>query len=374
MVFATLLAAAVLSTRSYEYISLNNDDARCLDGSFYGIMVCQGAGSNGKGKWVLSFQGGGWCYNEKECAERAATALGSSATYPAVAAGKSCVETGDATTVEFAYCDGASFSGNVLKAYQYNSSFEMYFRGNRNMDVGLDYLFAHYGLANADTVIVSGGSAGGLTTFLHADHIASRLPATTRVVGNPTCGFFIDHGNDGYEASTVTYPLQMQYVYLMQNASSSLSQECQNDLGWKCIMAPHAVKYIKTPMFISQSRFDQWQLDNELFLPCLEGQSYGPPYKPGVCNATENDSIQNWGKYLMDQLNYTQLPSSWGGWVDACIIHGVSTGSIDGKTNAQAFDAWLTGNGTSHWSVFKCNGSEIAGPCNTAPDCAPFPA
>eukprot|EP00659_Diplonema_papillatum_P011358 gene11358-17474_t len=313
MALAASLAAAVLSAagRSYEYISLNNDDARCLDGSFYGILVCQGAGSNGSGTWTLDFQGGGWCYSKQECAARAATALGSSATYPSVAARKGCRGAGGETTVDFLYCDGASFSGNALEPLQYNASFKMYYRGSRNMDVGLDFLLAHYGLANADTVVVTGRSAGGLATFLHTDHIASRLPAATRVVGNPTCGFFIDHGNDGYKPPSVTYPSRMQAVFEMQNASSSLSPECQKDLGWQCIMAPHAVKYIKTPMFISQSRFDQWQLNNELFLPCLEGQSYGPPYKPSVCNATEDASITNWGKYLMGQLNYTQLPSSW---------------------------------------------------------------
>ena len=39
----------------------------------------------------------------------------------------------------------------------------------------------------------------------------------------PVCGFFLDHGNDGFAPPNVTYTLQMQYLYDMQNASGSLS-------------------------------------------------------------------------------------------------------------------------------------------------------
>jgi hypothetical protein len=57
----------------------------------------------------------------------------------------------------------------------------------------------------------------------------------------------------------------MQYVFNMQKAAGSLSPECQAAYGadaWKCIMAPHATKFIKTPWFALQSRFDTWQLGN----------------------------------------------------------------------------------------------------------------
>ncbi len=56
-----------------------------------------------------------------------------------------------------------------------------------------DLLLADYGLSKAQLVILTGGSAGGLSTFLHVDHVASRL-SFARVVGLPVCGFFLDHG------------------------------------------------------------------------------------------------------------------------------------------------------------------------------------
>ena len=276
-------------------------------------------------------------------------------------------------TVQMYYCDGASFTGDVAAPVTVGKS-QLYFRGKYNLDRTLDLLLAKYGLAAATSLVLTGGSAGGLSTFLHLDHVQSRMPASTRVVGLPVCGFFIDHGNNGFEPAWYTYPAFMQYVYHMQNSSSSLSAECQAAFGadaWKCIMAPYAMKYINTPWFAWQSRFDKWQLGNELFLSCMNAQPYSPPFNPSTCTSAEDAAIQEWGTYLMAQLDYTAQPSRNGGFIDACIIHGSTTSKIDGKTNAEAFQAWLAGG--QSWYIMKCNGSETAGPCDTASVCAPFP-
>lgn len=164
------------------------------------------------------------------------------------------------------YGDGASFTGYRADPWPVpgNASASLYFRGIRNLDATLDALFATYGMDQAELVILTGGSAGGLSTFLHLDHVQERVTQhspTARVVGEPVCGFFLDHGNDGFAPANVTYTLQMQYVYNMQNSTGSLSTECQQyygpDNAWKCIMAPHATPFIKTPWFALQSRFDQ---------------------------------------------------------------------------------------------------------------------
>ena len=120
--------------------------------------------------------------------------------------------------------------------------------------------------------------------------MATEAP-NARVVGEPVCGFFADLGNDGSQPPNVTYPLRMQYVYKMQNAQVSLSPACKTALGAdaaKCIMAPHAARFVTTPWFALQSRFDTWQLGNIAMIPCTsdplkcvpaqwaEIQAYGP--------------------------------------------------------------------------------------------------
>ena len=160
-------------------------------------------------------------------------------------------------SARFFYGDGASRSGHrdAPWAVPGNASQQMYFRGARSFDAGLDLLLK-LGMSEAELIVFSGGSAGGLTVFLHLDHVAQRMRTEApraRVVGEPVCGFFIDSGNDGYAPANQTYPLQMAYVYAMQNTSGSLSPECQAHYGpdeaWKCIMAPYAAPFISTPWF-----------------------------------------------------------------------------------------------------------------------------
>ena len=98
------------------------------------------------------------------------------------------------------YCDGYSFAGNRDAPYVYTdpstkANTTLYFRGKRVLDAVLDVLLTpQYGLAVATDVLVAGGSAGGLSTYVHADHIASRLPASaTRVKAAPVSGFFLLH-------------------------------------------------------------------------------------------------------------------------------------------------------------------------------------
>lgn len=128
-----------------------------------------------------------------------------------------------ATTQNYArlfYGDGASRSGYRAEPWTVpgNPTQKMWFRGAASLDAALDLLLS-LGMNKATQIVFSGGSAGGLTVFLHLDHVAERMKTEApkaRVVGNPVCGFFIDSGNDGYAPSNVTYPLQMQYVYNMQ--------------------------------------------------------------------------------------------------------------------------------------------------------------
>jgi hypothetical protein len=108
----------------------------------------------------------------------------------------------------------------------------------------------------------------------------------------------------------------MQYVYNMQNASSSLSPECQAHYSatgdsWKCIMAPYAAPFVATPWFALQSRFDKWQLGEELFMPCQQAQPYGPPYVTfcHVVSAVPAEAVQRGNNNNNNNNNNHALPA-----------------------------------------------------------------
>ena len=55
--------------------------------------------------------------------------------------------------------------------------------------------------------------------------------------------------------------------------------------------------------------------------------------------------IQSYGPDFMAQFTpvMNQPGNKNGAFLDACIIHGSTNSSIDGKNNWEAFDAWMTG-------------------------------
>ena len=52
-------------------------------------------------------------------------------------------------------------------------------------------------MTNLGLQVLTGGSAGGLSTFLHADRIAAKLraeaPSIKKIVAAPVVGYFLDH-------------------------------------------------------------------------------------------------------------------------------------------------------------------------------------
>jgi hypothetical protein len=354
-------------------MSVADPDALNLDGSRYGIAVCLSTVS--KDNWTFSADGGGWCYSEIECYERSFTTLGSNKTWPAEAASMGCDPSSTSNSARFFYGDGASRSGNVANPVSVpgNASQQMWFRGQKSFDSAVDLLLG-LGMSEAKLIVFTGGSAGGLTVFLHLDHVAQRMKTeapNARVVGEPVCGFFLDAQNDGYQPFNVSYPNEMKYVYNMQSAGGSLSPLCQSTYGidaWKCIMAPHAAKFIETPWFALQSRTDTWQLGNIAMLPCA-GHVVN-------CSAHDFELVQAYSPQFMDQfLALMNAPDSKNGaFLDACLIHGSTSTPIDGLTNSQAFQSWLQGNSTyGNWWTMKCDGSELTGPCDTGKSCQAFP-
>ncbi len=167
----------------------------------------------------------------------------------------------------------------------------------------------------------------------------------------------------------------MQYVFQMQNAGILLSTTCLQTYGWRCIMAPYAAQFISTPWFMFQSRYDQWQLSKELFMPCIVSQPFSPPYNKSTCNDTDVANIQSYGVDFLAQFGkvMNMQGTKNGAFLDACIIHGTTDSQIDGMINQDAFDYWLkTQGGDKRIWVMKCNGSETEGPCDPSSICAPF--
>ena len=362
----------------YVYVEAADPEALCLDGSRFGAFLCKAASNT---SWEIAVQGGGFAYALRDAGERALTPLGSSRTWPADASKLSCLDSGT-NYVYLQYCDGAAFSGYRAQAQGptgvANASF-VYMRGARNLDAAL--AIAHAAGLGADTrsVTFTGASAGGVTVIHRLDAVAAFVAAVAplaRVVGKPTCGYFID--------SNATFSAMLAGVFDLHNASGAVSAACQAAQPprglppARCFIPSVAAPFTRTGMFLMQSRFDLWQLaDGELNIPCMRRQPFAPPFPPSSCTAAEDAQIAAYGPSFMsffdDFMNATSDRN--GAFVDACIIHGSTNSSIDGASGEAAFLQWAAGGGGRSWWLMRCGAenSTSAGPCDTSPVCVPYP-
>jgi len=328
-----------------------DDGSACLDGSPYGVYFQKSATKSTK--WTIFLQGGGWCYDEAGCLERSKGSLGSSTQF-AETKGCGCMNLKDDASPDdlsplddecnclyLPYGDGASFSGYLAEPLEMPGTEEkIYFRGIRNLYAGLAFAKEN-GFDDATDVVVTGDSAGGLSTFLHTDKIAAMTEA--QVIGAPVVGYFLDH--DDYNHTDANYTAQMKYIYSMQNLTfgsdgySGLTPACQEAFGddspHYCFMSPHMHPYISTPYYVFNSRFDSWQLNSELL------------HKDTWDNDDEKEAVLQYGEDFLEQFEPGHV-EDWsinGGFITTCVCHGCPWPNLflEGLNSYQHYRNWVVG-------------------------------
>jgi hypothetical protein len=171
--------------------------AACLDGTPPGYYYRAAQTQQSRNKWMISIYGGGWCYTNQDCLSRSKTFLGSSkfwakqvnGTGPLSGDSKINPDFWDWTTIHLIYCDGASFSGNVKNPVVVNNE-NIYYRGLNNLDAVMLHIAQTYQFNSSTHVLLTGCSAGGLSTFLHVDYLTKFIPQKAVYKAAPQSGFF----------------------------------------------------------------------------------------------------------------------------------------------------------------------------------------
>jgi len=175
-------------------------NARCLDGSKGGFYFRPASSAAAQTKWKLHFCGGGWETSPGGLLSRSKSQLGSSSFftpwlssflspnagfYGLMSANDTDVNiVGDFNFVWLAYCDGTSQTSDLTDPLVVDGT-PVHLRGRALLDAHFAELDALFNFsATATEVIVSGTSAGGLSTHIHAPLFQARLPAA-RVTAVP---------------------------------------------------------------------------------------------------------------------------------------------------------------------------------------------
>jgi hypothetical protein len=382
-----------LWSRVFLTYAADNYGAVCLDGSPPAYYIHWGSGAD-INKWIFHLQGGGWCTDLADCYGRSKTSLGSSKSYPSVAnqSGYDFLNINPAvnpdfytwTSVFLNYCDGASYSGNADQPAVYNNT-NLFFRGFRILDAVIDSITkgspvplpsggAGPLLTNATDMILTGTSAGGLGVYLHADYIGSLIPPTINFRAMSQVGFFINAVSaQGYSSFSDIY----MNIATMQNSTAGLPQQVNEGCmltrppayQWQCFFAQFTYPHIRTPIFVQNSKMDNWQLSNilsEANVPCC-AQVEDPAMVACVndpskqCNSTQFASFTGYSAQFMAALNASVAASpnsfqSNGGLITSCDLHdhmldnGWNRIKVNGQSMRQILTPWLLGNVKSSWT------------------------
>lgn len=233
----------------------------------------------------------------------------------------------------------------------------IYFRGARVLRAIIDFLKAE-GLAAASEVVITGCSAGGLSTYAHADTWAAALPKA-RVVAMPDSGFFLNY-NATHVLANETFPARMRWTFQNANVSGGglLSPKClaaHPGAEWLCMFAENLAPTLKTPTFALQSVFDSYQV-------------------AAILHASVNDTaaVNAYGALLRAKVHEALLAASpkHGAALDACFHHcgsaswtGIAFAGIDiDHTQGEAFAAWYGGGAACEGSPSVCE-QQATYPC-----------
>jgi hypothetical protein len=199
-------------------------------------------------------------------------------------------------------------------------------------------------------VVLTGGSAGGLSTTLHVDRIGELMGAD-HVAGLPRCGYF-PYYNDTCHGTIHSIWCnatdQFEFLFKMHNCSGAMPPACtaaNPGQEWRCFMSPTVVPYVKAPLFFWQSKFDQAQLSIFVDVDCIWKQTYNTPWVQNItCNATDTTLIENFGNYFMEQFDaVVKVPGSFRAvFLTSCILHGMDYKylSVQDTSPNEAFNVW----------------------------------
>jgi hypothetical protein len=296
--------------------------AVCLDGSPPAYHLAPGFGS-GVNSWLVHFQGGAWCNNVTSCLQRSLISFGSS---------KKMSKQSDFTgilsntpdynpdfynwnKVQVRYCDGSSYTGDKEEV---DPSTNLHYRGARVWQAVIEDLLAK-GMNRAANALISGCSAGGLTSILHCDKFHQLLPVGANVKCLSDAGFFLDVEDIAGEDHAAAF---FNDVAITHGSAMNLPSSCTSKMpAGMCFFPQNEVKHIKTPLFILNAAYDSWQVAHNL----VPGDS-DPHWKSckndiRQCSAKQLMTLQGFRDHFLEALEEQGNSSTRGLFINSCFVH-----------------------------------------------------
>ncbi|XP_044504042.1 pectin acetylesterase 8-like isoform X1 [Mangifera indica] len=319
----------ILKTDGY-YVDITYVDsavakgAVCLDGSAPAYHFSPGFGA-GVNNWLVHIEGGGWCNNASTCLSRKSTRLGSSTKMVKKVAFSGMLSNKqkfnpdffDWNKVKVRYCDGASFTGDVEAV---NPATNLHYRGARVFLAIMEDLMAK-GMKNAKNAVLSGCSAGGLTSILHCDKFRGLFPTGTKVKCFADAGYFIN----AKDVSGANHIEQFySEVVATHQSAKNLPAYCTSKLKpGLCFFPQYMAREIATPIFLVNAAYDSWQIKNILAPGVADPHGTWHSCKLDInkCSASQLQTMQDFRNQFLIAISGLGKSANKGMFIDSCYAH-----------------------------------------------------
>ena len=229
-----------------------------------------------KKNFFFYLEGGGWCGQEtlgdnfiKSCFERANSSLGSKIGFFGSLVISRLVRLLSSkekynpnfynwNKIFVRYCDGSSFISDRI--YEQNGS-KIYMYGKNNLLGVLNYLKLNNNFTDADSVILSGFSAGSFATLIYANYIDTLTTKKNNTYIISDSGFFYDLDEKVLKINKL---VQKAYEYSTNHSDIKklFKYYCDRYLietePWKCLSGEYFVYNINIPILSFQNVYDSW--------------------------------------------------------------------------------------------------------------------
>lgn len=359
--------------------------AKCLDGSSAGYYLREVEGSQ---DWVIFLQGGGLCIEVIDCIHRANSSLGSSKFWSPTHRDNSNVMNSDPTQNPFAgfnvvyvpYCSGDTWLG--IKKDRNLFLGDLFTNGHLILETVLDHLHNTTSMKKSvGHVLLSGDSAGGIGTIHNADWLTRTITqkfgfADAVVKASPQAGLFFPSRPSVGVCVFPEYTLLGEHWcprddifeswYVRHEEHSFVTTNCEKALGdrTRCWDAGITARYVKTPLFIAQNRYDQNQMGGEFLCgSCTDDPNNitkeARAYMAYFGKRTEDtliDLATNFGHSVF-------MPNCWRHTRNLCMLGGLN---IQGDTYSSSLAAWFFHG--KHFALYDDCGEF---PCSQTCECQP---
>ncbi|CAN4076448.1 unnamed protein product [Withania somnifera] len=328
--------------------------AVCLDGTPPAYHLDRGSGT-GVNNWLISIEGGGWCKNVTLCLVKTNSRLGSSAKMDQQVAFSGMKSNDPKSNPEFynwnrafvRYCDGGSFTGDVEEI---DPATGLHYRGARIFKAIMEELLAQ-GMNTSENAILSGCSAGGLTTVLHCDNFKTYLPENAKVKCFSDAGYFVNIKDISGKAYIKQY---FNDVVSLHGSAKNLPPSCTSKLKpGLCFFPQNVAQQIQTPLFILNAAYDHWQVRNILVTPGTDPKGVWKSCRANINNCTPDQLkvLQDFRLDFLKALEGLGPSSTRGYYINSCFSHcqtleqaywfGPNSPRLFNKTIAEAVGDWF---------------------------------